>query len=104
MCKMYNAQADENLKVKKGYFRSVFNNFYNLGFGTPRTDVCSTCLQYDELLKTYEKNKDLRKKADIMIQKRVHKLRAKAFFELVQEERDGMITLCFDCQKNSPMP
>lgn len=104
MFKMYNAQANENVKVKRGYFRTVFNNFYNLGFGSPRTDVCSTCLQYDELIKTHQKNDDLQKKTDVLIQKRVHKLRAKAFFQLVQEEQDGMITLSFDCQKNSPMP
>lgn len=104
MYKMYNAQADANLTVKRGYFRSIFNNCYNLGFGSPRTDVCSNCLQYDELIKTYEKSGDDQKKSDALIQKRVHKLRAKAFFQLVKEEEDGMITLCFDCQKNCPIP
>lgn len=67
--RMYNRQADENLKVKKGYFRKIFNNYYNLVFGSPRTDVCSTCLQYDELIKTYEKEKDLQKKLRLSLKK-----------------------------------
>lgn len=35
---------------------------------------------------------------------RVHKLRAKAFFKLLQVQKDDMITFSFDCQKNSPLP
>lgn len=103
MLRMYNRQADENLKVRKGYFRKIFNNYYNLGFGSPRTDVCSICLQYDELIKSCEKEKDLQKKAETTIKKRVHKLRAEAFFHLVREEQNHMITFYFDCQKNCPM-
>ena len=29
--------------VKSSYFRSVFVNNFNIGFGTPVTDACSTC-------------------------------------------------------------
>lgn len=46
MFKQYNAQqTEECLRVKRGFFRRVFNRNYSLGFGSPRTDVCSTCLQ-----------------------------------------------------------
>ncbi|CAH4033330.1 unnamed protein product [Pieris brassicae] len=50
---MYNNQEglEEDLKVKKGYFRKIFDNNYNLGFGSPRTDVCSVCLQLFEKIK-----------------------------------------------------
>lgn len=48
MWRMYNAQTqNNNLQVKKAYFRKIFNTHFNLGFGSPRTDVCSTCLQHD---------------------------------------------------------
>lgn len=30
--------------AKLSYFRFIFNNSFNFGFGTPRTDECSTCL------------------------------------------------------------
>lgn len=39
-----------------------------------------------------------------MTERRVHKLRAKAFFDLVREEKVDMISFCLDCQKNCPMP
>lgn len=39
-----------------------------------------------------------------MVQKRIHKLRAKAFFNYLKEEKEGLLTLSFDCQKNLPMP
>lgn len=48
---MYNASADADLKVKESYFRSVFNNDFYLGFGTPLTDACSTCIMLNEKLK-----------------------------------------------------
>lgn len=68
--------------VKKSYFRTIFNQEFNLGFGTPRTDVCSKCIELDEKIK---KEKDQEKKSTLMIEKRVHMLRAKAFFKLLQE-------------------
>ena len=51
MAKMYNDEAAEHLKVKPLYFRNIFNTSFNLGFGTPRVDVCSTCLQLTEKIK-----------------------------------------------------
>nr|CAH7719647.1 unnamed protein product [Callosobruchus chinensis] len=36
--------------------------------------------------------------------KRVHKLCAKAYFELLREEREGTATFSFDCQKNQLLP
>ncbi|KAJ8704984.1 hypothetical protein PYW08_012304 [Mythimna loreyi] len=87
--------------VKKSYFRAIFNRDFNLGFGNPRTDVCSKCIELDGKIKT---EKDQEKKKDLMIEKRVHKLRAKAFFRLLQEKSEDMITFSFDCQKNNPLP
>jgi len=41
---MYNEEAHADLKVKKGYFRKVFNTNFNLGFKSPQSDMCSTCI------------------------------------------------------------
>ncbi|CAG4951124.1 unnamed protein product [Parnassius apollo] len=87
--------------VKKSYFRAIFNQDFNLGFGNPRTDVCSKCIELDGKIKM---ENDQVKKKDLMIEKRVHRLRAKAFFKLLQEKSDDMITFSFDCQKNNPLP
>ncbi|CAH4034882.1 unnamed protein product [Pieris brassicae] len=103
MRKMYNNQEglEEDLKVKKGYFRKIFNNNYNLGFGSPRTDVCSVCLQLFEKIK---RESDETEKQRLCVESRVHKLKAKAFYALVKEEQSDLKTLSFDCQKNLPLP
>lgn len=64
--RMYNASADASLKVKESYFRSVFNDF-NLGFGTPLTDACSTCIMLNEKLK---RELNAKTRINLMAQKR----------------------------------
>lgn len=98
---MYNDQAENEVKVKSSYFRNVFRKKYNLGFGTPRTDVCSHCLQFAEKFKS-ETDTSIRN--DLIIRHRVHKLKAKAFFGFVKEEAPNMLTLSFDCEKNLCLP
>lgn len=39
---------------KENYFRHIFNTDYDIGFGSPRTNVCSTCLQLTEKIKPKE--------------------------------------------------
>lgn len=39
-----------------------------------------------------------------MIEKRVHSLRAKAFFSLLKTAEDGVLILSYDCQKNMMLP
>lgn len=101
MWKMYNKDAEQNLKVKQSFFRNIFNRNYNLGFGSPRVDVCSKCLELGERVKTVQEEHE---KNDLITQKRLHKLKAKAFFQMLQEERDGLLTMSFDCQKNMSLP
>lgn len=101
LSRMYNNQAESELKVKASYFRTVFNGNYNLGFGTPRTDVCSFCLQFGEKMKT---ETDVSIRNDLIIKQRIHKLKAKAFFGFVKEETLDLLTLSFDCEKNLCLP
>lgn len=78
--KLYKMFKDENPQssVKQSYFRHIFNREFNLGFGTPSTDVCSTCIELNERIK---------KENELMTALRVHKLRAKAFFKMLQAKR-----------------
>ncbi|CAG4957539.1 unnamed protein product [Colias eurytheme] len=94
-------QAHPNSPVKSSYFRSIFNQDFNLGFGSPRRDVCSKCLELQEKLKN---ENDTSKKNLLMIEKRIHKLRAQTFFKLLREKEGQMITFSFDCQKNLVLP
>lgn len=101
MAKMYNDQATENVKVKRLYFCNIFNMYFNLGFGNPRVDVCSTCLQLTEKIKMAT---NAREKNELMTSKTVHKRRAKAFFDMLKYENPTVKVMSFDCQKNMPLP
>ncbi|CAF4933893.1 unnamed protein product [Pieris macdunnoughi] len=96
---IYNEQAVNT--VKQCYFRRIFTTQYNIGFGNPRTDVCSKCTELEEQIKN-EKNESV--KAKYMIEKTIHKRKAKKFYQLLNQRQDGMITLSFDCQKNQVLP
>lgn len=98
--KMYLSE-ERNVPVKESYFRKIFNCNYNLGFGTPRTDVCSTCLSLNERIKHETNDKT---KNNLLIDLRVHKLRAKAFYNKLKETNEKLLILSFDCQKNLPIP
>lgn len=100
--RMYTAETeDESLKVKQHYFRYIFNRSYNLGFGSPRVDVCSTCLSLEEKIKACKNEAE---KINLIITKRVHRLRYKMFYKLLKENKDDLLILSFDCQKNQPLP
>lgn len=50
------------------------------------------------------KDEDEELKKKLIFELRIHKLRAKAFFDLLREERANLKTISFDCQKNQAMP
>lgn len=102
LLEMYNNQASNNsMKVKRTFFRNIFCTQYNIGFGAPATDVCSRCCELTEKIKR-EKCNDA--KQALLVQKRLHKLKAKAFFDKLREESPDMVTFSFDCQKNLVNP
>jgi len=99
---MYNQeQADKSLQVKESYFRCIFNTKFNLSFGSPRVDVCSTCL---ELRNKIQLEKNLEKKQDLRVQKAIHKKKAAAFFDMLRTQEPGVKSFSFDCQKNLVNP
>jgi len=95
--RLYNTQAETVQQVKKTVFYKIFNTKFNLGFGRPATDACSTCIKLKSKIKYV---KDLGKKVTLEVQKEIHKTRKNALFELVREKRSDMVTLCFDCEKS----
>lgn len=99
--RMYQTETEEEKQVKESYFRVIVNRYFNIGFGFLRTDECSTCLSLDERIKNCT---DPAEKPNLMSEKRVHKLKAKAFYKILQEESSNLITISFDCQKNQVFP
>lgn len=43
-------------------------------------------------------------KQEYIVQKRIHSLKAKAFYNLLQTNEENVITMSFDCQKNMMLP
>lgn len=43
-------------------------------------------------------------KKDVMTELRVHKLRAKSFFDILRDDRNFVEIFSFDCHKNMPLP
>lgn len=72
-----------------------------MGFGSPRTDVCSTCLQFTEKIKNCT---DENIKSKLIIETKVHKMAAEAYFSLLREAEQGVAIFSFDCQKNQVLP
>lgn len=87
--------------MKRSNFRHVFNTNFNIGFGSPRTEVCSTCTSLDERLKYTD---DLDKKKALFVEKRIHTLKAQSFYTYLKEKRDDLLIFSFDCQKNQVLP
>ncbi|CAH4033036.1 unnamed protein product [Pieris brassicae] len=100
--KMYEEQIASTpyLKVKQSFFRQIFNRKYNVSFGSPLKDTCSRCF---ELKRKIESTNGQEKQIHIT-QKRLHSLKAKAFYDLLKKEEHDTISMSFDCQKNSALP
>lgn len=101
LVKMYNGSVDTELKVKYKFFRNIFLNNFNIGFNSPATNACGTCILLKNKLQL---EKDPQKRVEIMTQKRVHSLKANAFYELTKEKVDDALAFCFDMQQIHPLP
>lgn len=101
MRKMYSVQALAGYDVKHGYFSKLFNQSFNIGFGSPRQDVCSTCLQITERMKIATNEEE---KQELRTQRRIHKLRAKCYFQYLRDDDPDVQIISFEGQKNLPLP
>lgn len=98
---LYLQKVPENMHVKLSYFRKYVNTNYNIAFGTPMTDCCSTCLRIKEQLKIAT-SLDIRQ--NFKTEHRVHIAKAKAFFQLLKNKTPNTAYFSFDCQKNLALP
>lgn len=99
--KMYNQKSDADNQVKFSYFHHVFTTYFNVGFGSPKTDACSTCIEFNEKIQAED---DADKKKRLQTEKAIHTVRAKAFFDILKEKKDGLMTFSYDCEKNLVLP
>lgn len=106
---LYNANVSPNFKVSKSMFRKIFLEEFNIGFRTPSSDMCSFCYRIDSEIrlekKKHEVEQNINKIKDLILQKCVHKKKAKAFRTLLHKANEGdELTFCFDLQQVQPLP
>nr|CAH7737999.1 unnamed protein product [Callosobruchus chinensis] len=56
LVEMYNSQ-NPNLRSSKSKFKRIFYNEFNIGFSSPASDACGTCLNLRNVIKEGGKNK-----------------------------------------------
>lgn len=96
---MYNSRYPES-KVSRSMFKTVFYNEYNIGFKSPATDACGTCINLKNAIKS--RTGDGKTKA--MTDLRIHRIRADAFYKLGQETPPNSLSFAFDLQQVHPLP
>lgn len=99
--KIYNSHQPSQYKSSLSMFSRVFCGEYNIGFSSPAADCCALCIRLKDNIK---KEKDPKKKSDLMIERRIHKKRADAFYKLAKENPPNSISFCFDLQQVQPLP
>lgn len=94
--------TDEGKDCKYSTYYRIFMTKFNLGFGTSKSDVCSECIKLKHELKSNTKSDA--EKNSIYTDLRLHKYRAKKFYEELKTFPDGTLTINFDLMQNQPLP
>lgn len=107
-----------DIKVSQETYRQIFINEFNISFGYPRSDTCSTCdenraivEQLKLVLKDDQDNEDVKEQlSKAETENKVHLARAKQFYNHKRNARrsaevdDSIMAICMDFQKNLPAP
>ncbi|GFR61924.1 hypothetical protein ElyMa_001857700 [Elysia marginata] len=89
---------DRIKKVSYSLYYTVFWEDFNLGFGHPNTDKCSTCERY----KTNIRNADLPadEKTNLTVEFVIHRQKARKFYNELNVVADDTFTMCLDMMEN----
>lgn len=79
LCDLYNEKATDNLKVNYKYFSRVFNKF-NIGFGSPATDVCGFCVRTVTQINNTKVANEIQK---LQTELKVHRIKAAQFHKMM---------------------
>ncbi|KAJ8889225.1 hypothetical protein PR048_008723 [Dryococelus australis] len=98
---MYTEHNTKDLHVQYDYYRTIFNEEFNIGFGSPCVDKCSTCCQLESKISA-ERSKP--EKTNLTLQLKANKKGAEVFYQKLHEEIESNITFSYDCEKNLALP
>ena len=93
MHELFIQQNDE--QVIYALYYSVFMYNFNLAFGHPAVDICSTCLKNPSITD--------QEKQELSAMYILHRRRARRFYECLNNVQDSF-TVCFDIMENLVLP
>ncbi len=99
--KTYKNENPNGDTITYEHFHRIFSSDFNMAFGSPRTDVCSTCVEFESKIKA---GGDIAENAALEL--KLHKLESKHFTRIYNQETEdsSTFTACFDMQQNFPLP
>lgn len=117
---MYQTKYPNN-RVSYETYRTIFNTKFNIAFGYPRSDTCSSCDQFIARIKVLntkhsetasleEKDKISREIRQLTTENELHKKKANTFYvrkknaRLYSRTHVDVEAICMDFQKNLPLP
>lgn len=111
-----------NVKCSYDSYRDIFNTKFNISFGYPRKDTCTTCDKMkvkieavDTELNNAPPNSEIsanlyRRKDELTTNLELHQRKGEVFYERRRASRiqaqgsEDVEAVCFDFQKNLPLP
>ncbi|KAJ8881620.1 hypothetical protein PR048_018106 [Dryococelus australis] len=100
--KMWEMYLEKQIcELNMSFFKTIFNENFNISLDAPYTDKCSTCTSLEKKL-NYEGDKTV--KHYLQIDVLVHKKRVDTFYQKLREKSDSELVLTYDCQKNLILP
>lgn len=99
MHELFHKQNDEQISYALYY--SVFMYDFNLGFGHPSKDVCSTCIKFRLRLKDPEMPDEEKRRESALFM--LHRRKARKFYDLLNAVNESF-TISFDMMQNLVLP
>lgn len=88
--------------VSYSLYYSVFRYSFNLAFGHPATDACSTCAKFHLTVKNPSLPEEEKRTASASFI--LHRRRARVFYDLLGQSDNAALTVCFDMMQNLVLP
>jgi len=100
LVKLYNTSVEQKFKCSYSLFSRVFRRDFNLGFSSPASDTCTTCDNLRNKLRFCQPTE----RVTLQMQLTVHKVRAKAFYDLLKNKKDNVYSIVYDLQQVHSLP
>lgn len=87
-------------------YKKIFYTRFHLSFRSPRTDVCSQCVQMRNEILALKREGKMEEYHALKVKRKLHHVSAKRFYQRMKKSKSDKDVLCvtFDLQKNLALP